>query len=128
MSSIRLEYLKTIMESLVWIAFFTAVILSFYFYLRFRNKERIALIEKGGSNGLLESWKPSFKFPWIKISMLLVGIGFGIFLYVFIRSITYDRFTLIDSFNLLPSFILLFGGLGIVFGIHIERKQKANNG
>jgi len=116
------------MESLIWISFFTAVILSFYFYLKFRYKERIALIEKGGSDKFLEQWKPSFKLPWIKISMLLVGIGFGILLYVFLISISYERFPLISSASLLYSFILLFGGLGIVLGIHLEKKQKSNNG
>jgi hypothetical protein len=126
----NLKIAEIIMESLTWISFFTAVLLSFYFYLKFRYKERIALIEKGvESGGLLESSKSPFKFPWIKLSMLSIGIGVGVILQVFINSISYaNKFPLIGSDRLIVPFALIFGGLGAIFGNYLERKQKRENG
>jgi len=36
-----------VMRALVWLGFFAAVFLGWYFYLKARNKERMALIESG---------------------------------------------------------------------------------
>ncbi|MEN8117333.1 MAG: hypothetical protein ABFS16_10160 [Bacteroidota bacterium] len=39
--------MEDVMKALVWLGFFAAVFLGWYFYLKARNKERMSLIESG---------------------------------------------------------------------------------
>jgi len=124
--------INNILGTLTWMSFFTAVILSYYFYLRFRNRERMALIEKGVD--ISEIFKPrefSFKFPWLRLALLLIGIGVGIlFTFLLITFGTpnltglrhqYDQMILVFS-------LLIFGGLGIILGNLFEKQRQKKNG
>ncbi len=125
--------ISNIMESLIWVSFFAAIILSYYFYLRFRNKERMALIEKGID--VLEIYKSrdiTFKFPWLRLGILVLAIGLGVgFGYLFAiqppppfnNQTTYNDGPIILTFS-----VLIFGGLGIIIGNIIERSGKKKNG
>ncbi|NJO92604.1 MAG: hypothetical protein HC831_29305 [Chloroflexia bacterium] len=63
-------------EILVPIGFFASIVIMVYVYYSGRNKERLALIEKGEKASLLEiKHKP---FPTLKLGMFLVGLGVGI--------------------------------------------------
>jgi hypothetical protein len=124
--------IRSILGTLTWISFFAAIIISFYFYLRYRNKERMALIEKGVD--VSEIFKPreiTFKFPWLRVAMLLIGIGAGIlFTYIFIAfiapNLTEPRHQL-DQMILIFS-LLIFGGVSIVIGNYLEGKRNKKNG
>ena len=56
----------------------------FYLYISARNKERIALIEKGADASIFYSKDrrvtPVWKVVVINLALLLMGIGIGIFL------------------------------------------------
>ncbi len=124
--------IRSILETLTWISFFSAIILSYYFYLRFRNKERMALIEKGVD--VSEIFKPrefNFKFPWLRLAVLVIGIGTGIlFTYLFIAfispNLTGPRHQF-DSMILIFS-LLIFGGISIIIGNYLERQRNKKNG
>jgi hypothetical protein len=120
------------METLTWIGFFAAIILSYYFYLRYRNKERMALIEKGVDvSGIFKPREITFKFPWLRLALFLVGIGTGIlFTYLFIAFISpnltgprhqFDQMIFIFS-------LLIFGGVSIIIGNYLEGKRNKGNG
>lgn len=124
--------ISSILGTLTWISFFAAIILSYYFYLRYRNKERMALIEKGVD--VSEIYKPreiTFKFPWLRLALLLIGIGTGIlFTYLFIAFISpnltgprhqFDQMVIIFS-------LLIFGGVSIIIGNYLEGKRNKKNG
>ncbi|HBH47873.1 MAG TPA: hypothetical protein DDX98_04500 [Bacteroidales bacterium] len=97
--------------------FFAAVVLSFYFYFRARNKERMAMIEKGiysiefkkSNNGVLR---------W---SLLLIGFAIGLLFGMIIESTTQ-----LDEEVAYFSMIFLFGGLGLLASYIIEQKKKAS--
>jgi hypothetical protein len=125
--------ISKILETLTWMSFFAAIILSYYFYLRFRNKERMALIEKGiDVSEIFKNREFTFKFPWLRLGILVLGIGIGIlFAYLLIDLIPmpdrnpnyyYSR-GIIITFSLLIS-----GGLGIILGNVFERPGKKKNG
>jgi hypothetical protein len=127
-----MKYLYQVMPTIQWIAFFTAIFLSFYFYLRFRNKERMALIEKGVDiSEIFKNRDFSFKFPWFRIGILALWIGLGVcFTYLFIvlapptftgNNHVYDEIILLIS-------LLIFGGLGIILGHILERSGRKKNG
>jgi hypothetical protein len=118
------------METLSWLGFFAAILLSFYFYLRFRNKERMALIEKGVDvTEIFKSRDFSFKFPWLRLGILALGIGFGICCTYLVLVQAPPEYTKsgLDEVILLFS-LLIFGGLGIIFGHILERSGKKKNG
>jgi hypothetical protein len=122
-----------ILQTLSWIGFFTACILSYYFYLRFRNKERMALIDKGVDvSEIFKSRDVSFKFPWLRLGILVLGIGLGILVaYLLIDQLAlpsrdqsyHQSVAIILTFSL-----LIFGGLGLILGNVFERIGKKKNG
>ena len=71
-------------EIFIPIGFFAIVFGIFYLYISARNKERLALIEKGADASIFYSKDrrvtPVWKVIVINLALLLMGIGLGIFL------------------------------------------------
>lgn len=69
-------------EILIPIALFAVIFGIFYLYLSTRNKERLALIEKGADASIFNLGKrgSSWKVVVINLAFLLMGIGAGAFL------------------------------------------------
>jgi F0F1-type ATP synthase membrane subunit c/vacuolar-type H+-ATPase subunit K len=113
------------MEVLVaFIAFFATVFGIYYVSVTTRNKERMALIDKGADASFFNTGKEGQKslFNWnkltLKIGMLLMGIGIGIIVG-----------SILDSMQVMPrgsdytSMIFVFGGLSLVLFYLIDRKN-----
>lgn len=111
------------MEGLVgFIAFFATVFGIYYVHISIRNKERMALIDKGADASLFNTGKDVALLNWnkltLKIGMLLMGIGFGII-----------AGAILESMEVMPdgpdyvSMIFLFGGLSLVLFYLIDRKK-----
>ena len=117
--------ISNIIEMITWLGFFCAIFFAYYYYLRFRNKERMALIEK--SIDLSEIYKkPKKSFPWFMIGFTLLGIGIGFVIAFSVGFILIETQDMDDDF-LAPIFIsasILFGAIGIIVGHSIEQKKK----
>jgi F0F1-type ATP synthase membrane subunit c/vacuolar-type H+-ATPase subunit K len=114
------------METLVaFIALFATVFGIMYVHYTTRNKERLALIEKGAEASLFNTGKEGkslinwSKFA-LKFGMLFMGIGLGII-----------AGAILESAALFPSeeagyfsMIFIFGGLSLVLFYLIDRKSK----
>ncbi len=113
------------MEVLVaFIAFFAMLFGIFYLFYTTRNRERLALIEKGADASLFNIGKNAgTPYSWgklsLKIGMLAVGIGIGILVAAFLgqADVLYEG-------ALYPAMIFLFGGLSLVVFYLIDRKIK----
>jgi F0F1-type ATP synthase membrane subunit c/vacuolar-type H+-ATPase subunit K len=114
------------METLIgFIAFFATVFGIMYVFYSTRNKERLALIEKGAEASLFNTGKPArAPINWgrfaLKMGMLLIGIGLGII-----------AGAILEASSVFPSeeagyfaMIFIFGGLALVLYYLIERKMK----
>lgn len=72
--------------AIVFISAFAVVFGIFYLFFTTRNKERLALIEKGADANIFFSKKgerrtaPFWKVLILNLALLLIGIGFGILL------------------------------------------------
>ncbi len=92
-----------------------------YVYISARNKERMAMIEKGADASMFVAKRNYFAMT-LKIGMLLVGIALGILIG-----------SIIDEYTALPrpvgyfSMIFLFGGIALIINALIERKGKNKN-
>ena len=114
------------MEGLVgFIAFFATVFGVYYVHITTRNKERMALIEKGADASLFNTGKEgqTSLFNWskltLKIGMLFMGVALGII-----------AGAVLESMQVMPdgpgyvSMVFLFGGLSLVLFYLVDRKNK----
>ena len=114
------------MEPLIgFIAFFAMIFGIVYLFFTTRNRERMALIEKGADASLFNTGKTHVPwFNWgkfaLKTGMLLIGVGFGII-----------AGALLDMAEVFPtdasgyfSMIFIFGGLALVIFYLIDRRNK----
>ncbi len=125
-----------IMQGVTYLGFFTAVFLSYYFYLKFKNKERMAIIEKGVD--ATELYKQTLlvkKFPWQKIGILVLflGLGFGFaFIFFIVPPPPFHKhhaFNDNDTFQIILVFsLLIFGGLGLILTKLVDKIGKKKNG
>jgi len=114
------------MEGLIgFIAFFATIFGVVYVHYTTRNKERMALIEKGADASLFNTGKEAVKwnFSWskftLKIGMLAMGIAIGI-----IVAALMVQAQILDEDALYSSMIFFFGGLSLVLFYVIDRKGK----
>ncbi|HAX93904.1 MAG TPA: hypothetical protein DCY25_08195 [Bacteroidales bacterium] len=108
-----------------FIAFFAMIFGIMYLFYTTRNKERMALIEKGADASLFNTGKTHIPwFNWgkfaLKTGMLLMGVGLGII-----------AGALLDMADVFPdtesgyfSMIFIFGGLALVIFYLIDRRSK----
>jgi len=86
----------------------------FYLFISSRNKERLALIEKGADASIFNIGKragSSWKVIIINLAFLLMGIGLGVFIATLL-----DSYTNLESDAVYPALIFLMAGLGLYAG------------
>ncbi len=106
---------------LVWIAFIVCIFLVWFFSHKARHKERMLMIEKGlNVDELLRKGK-SFKFPWLKLGVVIIGLSMGLLLIALLVGMR-----LLDKGgNALPLSILgTCGGISLVIANYINRGKK----
>lgn len=91
----------------------------FYLYFSTRNKERLALIEKGADASIFIKGKrltaPIWKVLILNIALLLMGIGVGVFIASFLDIYT----TLGDA--VYPGTIFLMAGIALFIGFNMTK-------
>jgi hypothetical protein len=112
------------METLIaFIALFATVFGIMYMFYTTRNKERLALIEKGADAGLFNTGKDKSPFNWgkfsLKAGMLFMGIAVGI-----IVGAVLSQAGILDEDADYGAMICFFGGLSLVLFYVIDRKSK----
>lgn len=108
------------------VSFFIFVAVIWYVYLTTRNKERMAMIEKGADASLFRT-RPSqtlngINYFTLKTGLFFIGIGLG----VIIGNII-DVYTSLEEATAYISMIFLFGGLGLVAGYWLQEKKSKNS-
>ncbi len=95
----------------------------FYLFFSTRNKERLALIEKGVDANIFVSKSQSSVAIWkiilLNLACLLIGIGTGILFALFLENI----FT-INNGPIYPGLIFLFAGIGLLTGFKISKSLE----
>ena len=107
-------------EILIPISFFLAVFGVVYLYFSTRNKERLALIEKGADASIFNLGKKagsSWKVFVINLAFLLIGIGLGVLIAAILT--TYSS---LDEDAVYPSMIFLMAGIGLYVGYTQTKK------
>ena len=105
-------------EIIVPVAVFTMIFGIVYVVVTARNRERMALIEKGADPKFFESQKTTSGKGILKWGLLTVGVGLGIFLAQLLFEAGMGKAAY-------PALIFIFGGAGLLLAYRIE--QKSNN-
>jgi hypothetical protein len=108
------------MEALIVFIIFGSIFAIAYLYFSTRNKERLALIEKGADATIFVRGKqqtaPIWKVFILNIALLFMGIGIG----VFIASLL-DHYTTLDNDAVYPATIFLMAGIGLYVGFSMTK-------
>lgn len=94
-----------------------------YLYFSTRNKERLALIEKGLSAGIFAGDKskasPIWKILFLNTALVFIGIGLGIF----IAAILSTNFGVQEDVAY-PGTIFTLAGIGLLIGYRLSTKKE----
>ncbi|WP_369618157.1 DUF6249 domain-containing protein [Flavobacterium sp. CFS9] len=104
-------------EILVPISMFLMIFGIIYLILSTRNRERLALIEKGIDASIFLKGSgtgvPAWKIFVLNLAFLLIGSGVGIFLALIITT-----YTSLDDSAVYPSIIFIMAGVGLLAGFN----------
>lgn len=105
---------------LIPISFFLAIFGIVYLYLSTRNKERLALIEKGADASIFMSGKkhaaPIWKVLILNLALLLMGIGVGVFIAMLL-----SEYTTLNEDAVYPAIIFFMAGVGLFMGFNMTK-------
>ena len=92
-----------------------------YLFFSTRNKERMALIEKGADASIFMKGQPKNAAPFWKViilnlSLLLMGIGLGVFIATIL-----DEFSGLGD-SVYPATIFFMAGAGLFVGFNLTKK------
>ncbi|MCW5517394.1 DUF6249 domain-containing protein [Muriicola sp. Z0-33] len=110
------------MEAVIMALIFGTIFGVFYLYFSTRNKERLALIEKGAdasifAKGRSKGVAPFWKIFILNLALLLISIGVAIFL----ASILAYNLGM-DEEVAFPGTIFLMAGIGLFVGFTMTKK------
>ena len=113
-------------DVLIPVSFFLAVFGVFYLYLSTRNRERLALIEKGVDASIFmgnrsKEKTPIFKIVLLNLSLLAMGIGIGAF-----AALLLVTYTSLDENGVYPALIFFCAGAALFIGFNMTKKLDKN--
>lgn len=102
-------------EILIPISLFSMIFGIFYLIYSTRNRERLALIEKGVDASIFLKGRTKANSAWkifvVNMAFLLIGSGVGIFLALIITT-----YTSLNDGAVYPSIIFIMAGIGLLVG------------
>ena len=113
--------MEDVAPAILGICFFASVVLSLYYYFKARNKERMALIEKGIAVPSQASKRKKNGTFLLKIGIFFIGVSVGLFAGYLLAT-----FTIVDDVVSYFSMILFFGGLSLLLYYIISLKDKGD--
>lgn len=93
-----------------------------YLFFSTRNKERLALIEKGADAGIFVKGKQQTSLIWkilfLNCALIMIGVGLGIFIAAFLHF----QFNVVEEVAY-PGTIFLLAGSGLLVGFKITSRM-----
>ena len=109
-------------EIVIPLIIFSALFGIVYLFLTTRNKERLALIEKGADASLFNMGNKKGAYPFVlNLALLAIGIGVGVLIGALLNQAG------MDEDIAFASCVFIFGGLGLVASFFINRKLEKEN-
>jgi len=107
-------------QMLIPISLFLMIFGIFYLIYTTRNRERLALIEKGVDASIFLKGNgkgvPAWKIFVVNLAFLLIGGGLGIFIALLITT-----YTSLNDDAVYPSIIFIMSGVGLLIGFRTAK-------
>jgi hypothetical protein len=104
-------------EVIIPVVLFLVIFGIFYLYFSSRNKERLALIEKGADASIFFGPKSERTGKWVfKVGILAIGIALGVLIAAALVSAGMEHGIAF------PASIFLFGGIALVVAYFLGRR------
>ena len=120
--------MEELMLTLVWLGFFAAIFLGWYFYLKARNKERMALIESGKDVSEIYSKREiRFRFPWLKFGIILSGTSFGFLFSFFAITLFFESWPALKQYEagtFIFGITFLFAAISIIIAYFVDKPKN----
>lgn len=108
-------------DILVPMSMFLAIFGVVYLYLSSRNRERLALIEKGVDASIfmpgVKSGPSMYKVILLNLALLLMGIGIGAFVALLLTT-----YTTLNESGVYPATIFTMAGASLFVGFNMTKK------
>jgi hypothetical protein len=104
----------------MWLAFPLLGFFGWFFYAKSKHEERKMLIERGINPDEFSKSTQNFRFFWIKLGMVVIGLGFG-FLVI---SIMVNLHMTGESDAVYPGVLCLFGGGALVIANYLDHRKN----
>lgn len=112
--------------ALIWLGFFAALFLAWYFYIKARNKERISLIEQGKDvSDIYKKREFKFRFPLLKLGIIFLGFSMGWLIAVILTETLVHKELLGRRNNepLIAGIIFLFTAISILVAYFVDKPK-----
>ncbi len=106
-------------EIIIPISFFAFIFAMLYVYLTTRNKERMALIEKGADPSLFKSTPKTGSFFTLKTGLFFMGVALGV-----LFGNILELYTGLEEGTAYVSMIFLLGGFGLIAGYWFQSRKE----
>ena len=107
------------MEELIPITLFVGAFAMVFGIRYLSNKEKMAMIERGMDPGVNKSVAAPTPFLSLKFGLLLVGLGIGLIVALFVAKLT--QLTEDEAVAIYFGFLGVFGGIGLIISYVIEK-------
>ena len=110
------------MNIIIPVSLFLMIFGIVYLFISTRNKERLALIDKGVDAGIFMKGKSTGgvgKVIVLNLALLLMGVGVGVFL-----ALLLSTYTSLNSDAIYPATIFTMAGLGLFVGFYMTKKME----
>lgn len=108
------------MNIIIPVSLFLMIFGIVYLFISTRNKERLALIDKGVDAGIFmkgQSKGGVGKVIILNLALLLMGVGVGVFI-----ALLLSTYTSLNSDAIYPATIFTMAGLGLFVGFYMTKK------
>lgn len=110
-------------EILIPLSLFLSIFGIVYLFLSTRNKERLALIEKGADASIFmkgaQNGIPTGRVIILNLALLLMGIGVGVFI-----ALLLSTYTSLHQDAVYPATIFTMAGVGLFIGFYMTKNLE----
>lgn len=112
--------------AIIFIGFLFAVVLAWYFYIKAKSKERIALIESGRNSADSDLVKAkSSNIPWLKLGIILIGFSLGLIInFLTIELFLKDALFAINTAPATFGIVFLFTAISIIVAYFADKPKN----
>lgn len=103
--------------TILLVTFTVCIFLTWFFYHKAKTKERLILLEKNVDINQLIKIEQRFYFPWLKVGILVTGIGVAFGLQAVLLALS------VNDEPLYLFVLFLCGGISLIIANYVDRRK-----